>query len=210
MSITVLVVDDHEVVRRGLVDLLEGPDIEVIGHAPDGEQGIERALALEPDVTVMDVRMPVMDGLTALEMLRRAKPDASVVMYSGYDNPTYVARAAALGARDYVLKSESRVRLKNAILHAASVDESAEEGLMSTIKKKMLSRDPPSSLGVRFTRREMQVLRHIGLGLSNRDIGLSLGISVETVKEHVQNVLRKLDVNDRTQAAVWAVRQGVV
>jgi len=211
MSIRLLIADDHEVVRSGLAALLEGTEIEIIDEAKNGEQAVEKARQHQPDVVLMDIRMPDTDGLAALEQIRQESPDARVVMLSTYDNPTYVARSVALGARDYVLKGSTRHQMITAITRAASGETPADDSILSRIKTAMARRrERGDNNEVPLTNRELQVLRHVALGLSNREIGRSLGISIETVKEHVQNILRKIDASDRTQAAVWAVRRSLV
>jgi DNA-binding NarL/FixJ family response regulator len=210
MSIKLLVVDDHEVVRSGLASLLKGTNIKIVAEAANGEEGVEQALKVRPDIVLMDIRMPEMDGIEALEAIRKEAPDMKVVMLSTYDNPTYVARSVALGACDYVLKGSKRQVLITAITRAAAGEDPAETSMLFRIKATMAKRQKSTDEDVPLTKRELQVLRHVALGLSNREIGRSLGISIETVKEHVQNILRKIDVNDRTQAAVWAVRRELV
>jgi DNA-binding NarL/FixJ family response regulator len=210
MSIRVIVADDHEVVRAGLASLLKGSDIEIVDEAADGDEALSKTLKHRPDVVLMDIRMPNCDGLSALESIREKIPDTCVVMLSTYDNPTYVARSVALGAADYVLKGSSRQELINAITRAVSGEGPDDSSVLRRVKRVMSRRKDTEDDSIPLTNRELQVLRHVALGLSNREIGHSLGISIETVKEHVQNILRKLDVNDRTQAAVWAVRRGLV
>ncbi|MCA9124534.1 MAG: response regulator transcription factor [Planctomycetaceae bacterium] len=210
MTIKVVVADDHEVVRSGLANLLKGSDIEIVDEASDGDEAVEKTIKHHPDVVLMDIRMPNRDGLSALEAIRGKLPEARVVMLSTYDNPTYVARSVALGATDFVLKGSTRQELVDVITRAASGDEPLDTSVLRRVKRVMRRRHEREDDGIPLTNRELQVLRHVALGLSNREIGQSLGISIETVKEHVQNILRKLDVNDRTQAAVWAVRRGVV
>ncbi len=209
MAIRLIVADDHEVVRTGLGSLLEGTGIEIVGEATDGTAAIKKACELVPDVVLMDIRMLAGDGLSALEKLREKLPDVAVVMLSTYDNPTYVARSLALGAHDYVLKGSSREELVDAIERAARGEQPSEGSIAHPVKNAMDKRQNPEDKSIPLTKREMQVLRHLALGLSNREIGASLTISVETVKEHVQNILRKLQVTDRTQAAVWAVKRGL-
>jgi DNA-binding NarL/FixJ family response regulator len=131
-------------------------------------------------------------------------------MLSTYDNPTYIARAVALGAADYALKGSSREDLITTIVAAAAGESPSRAGELKKIAAAMKVRQAIDDDDVPLTQRETQVLRHVALGLSNREIGKSLEISVETVKEHVQNILRKIAVSDRTQAAVWAVRKGLV
>lgn len=209
MAIRLVVADDHEVVRSGLSSLLRGTSIEIVAEAQNGDEAVQATIAHEPDVLLLDIRMPNVDGLLALESVREKRPEQRVVMISTYDNPTYVARSVALGADGFVLKGSSRDDLLQAIERAATGQGPVDGSLMARVKGTMAKRrerddDTP------LTNREIQVLRHVALGLSNREIGRSLGISIETVKEHVQNVLRKIDVGDRTQAAVWAVKRKLV
>ncbi|MEN6556576.1 MAG: response regulator transcription factor, partial [Thermoguttaceae bacterium] len=133
-----------------------------------------------------------------------------VIMLSTYDNPTYIARAVALGASDYVLKGSSREDLIATITSVAAGEAPSRSGELKKVAGTMKVRQAVDDDDVPLTQRETQVLRHVALGLSNKEIGKSLEISVETVKEHVQNILRKIAVTDRTQAAVWAVRKGLV
>lgn len=210
MAIKLVVADDHAVVRAGLVSLLKGDEIDIVGEASSGQEAVAKTLELTPDAVLMDIRMVDGDGLKALEELRTKSPETRVVMLSTYDNPTYIARSLALGACDYVLKGAPREEILSALEKAVSGEAPRSTGAASPIKTAMERREPPDDKSIPLTKREMQVLRHLALGLSNREIGQSLGISVETVKEHVQNVLRKLKVSDRTQAAVWAVKQGLV
>ncbi len=210
MRIKLLIVDDHPVVHTGLTELLKDTEIEIVGHAYDGREAIDQFKALQPDVVLMDVRMPERNGLQTLEEIRAEFLNQKIIMFSTHDNPTYIARAIALGADDYLLKSVRGQELVQAILDRCEGKEPSEESLFQRVKTSMRRRRDQSDENIPLTNREVQVLRHVSLGLSNREIGKSLNISVETVKEHVQNILRKLDVNDRTQAAVWAVKRQMV
>jgi DNA-binding NarL/FixJ family response regulator len=198
------------VIRTGLVALLAGSGIEVVGQAATGKDTVKLAEQLRPDVILLDIRMPDADGLATLEKLRAKAPESRVVMLSTYDNPTYVARSVAMGAADYVLKGSTREALIETILAAASGESPSRSGELRRIANAMKLRQALDDDEVPLTQRETQVLRHVALGLSNKEIGRSLEISVETVKEHVQNILRKIAVSDRTQAAVWAVRKNLV
>jgi DNA-binding NarL/FixJ family response regulator len=209
MSIRLVIADDHEVVRTGIATLLDGTNIQIVGEASNGDEAVEQVMRLKPDAVLMDIRMLETDGLTAMDRLREELPEIPVVVLSTYDNPTYIARSLALGARDYVLKGVSKVTLVTAIERAVSGEPAPPESPIHRVREAMQRRQVDCD-EVPLTNREMQVLRHLALGLSNKDIGQSLNISVETVKEHVQNILRKLQVNDRTQAAVWAVKKGFV
>jgi DNA-binding NarL/FixJ family response regulator len=210
MSISLIVADDHEVVRSGIVSLLAGTEISIVAQASSGDEAVEQTAKHNPDAVLMDIRMMEGDGLSALERIRKESPNTPVVMLSTHDNPTYIARSLALGAKDYVLKGDSRDNLVESIRRAVAGESPALSSIAEPIRNAMQKRMPPESPDIPLTKRELQVLRHVALGLSNREIGKSLSISVETVKEHVQNVLRKLQVNDRTQAAVWAVKRGLV
>ncbi len=210
MPIRLLICDDHEVIRTGLACLLAGTDIQIVAEAANGKDVIKAALKEKPDVILLDIRMPDGDGLATLEKLRAKIPESRVVMLSTYDNPTYIARAVALGACDYVLKGSPREDIIATIVAAAAGESPSRSGEMKRIAAAMKVRQVIDDDDVPLTQRETQVLRHVALGLSNKEIGKSLEISVETVKEHVQNILRKIAVCDRTQAAVWAVRKGLV
>lgn len=210
MALTVVIADDHVVVREGILSLLKGSDVDVIGQADSAKQAMEAIRELDPDVLLLDVRMGAAGGLDVLEKLRDTDRRSKILMISTYDNPTYVARAIALRADGYVLKDTCREGLLTAIHAVYHGRPPAAGGLFERIQSLMANQSTDVDNGLPLTARETQVLRHIALGLSNREIGLSLGISVETVKEHVQNILRKIDANDRTQAAVWAVRNQLV
>ncbi|HEX3726270.1 MAG TPA: response regulator transcription factor [Pirellulales bacterium] len=210
MSVKVLVADDHEVVRSGLSSLFADSEVDVVAEATNGQEAVSMAVKHKPDVVLLDIRMGDDDGLDALEKIHRELPETPVVMLSTYDNPTYVARAVALGASDYVLKGASRRELISTIVAAVEGKCPSETGELRRVAGAMSRTVTPSSEEVPLTNRETQVLRHVALGLSNKEIGRSLTISIETVKEHVQNILRKIAVTDRTQAAVWAVRKGLV
>ena len=210
MNVRLLIADDHAVIRVGLANLLAKTDIEIIAQAANGEECLKLAEKYKPDVVLLDVRMPDGNGLEILKKLRQKVPASKVVMLSTYDNPTYVARAVALGASDYVLKGSTRKVIVDVILAAAAGESPSSGGELHSVARMMNTREVFDDDQTQLTGRETQVLRHVALGLSNAEIGLSLKISIETVKEHVQNVLRKLAVKDRTQAAVWAIHKGLV
>jgi len=210
MSIRLLIADDHMVIRTGLASLMTGTEIETVAEAATGKECIKQAEKVKPDVILLDVRMPGGDGLSTLGKLRAKIPNVVVVMMSAHDNPTYIARAVALGASDYILKGSSRDDIIATITAAGRGESPSRFGELSRVAGVMKINQSIDDEDIPLTQRETQVLRHVAFGLCNKEIGLSLGISVETVKEHVQNILRKLTVNDRTQAAVWALRKGLV
>ena len=209
MAIRVIVVDDHQIIGSGLQALLPADQFQIVGQADDSDQ-MQRLLGSDDvDLVVMDVRLNRWDGLGLLEQLRTVHANLPVVVFTAFDNPTYVARAAALGASDFIQKSAPGIEVITTFLRAARREPLPENSLLRRIQLQMHRRKEPSDNNMPLTNREFQVLRHIAFGLSNREIGYSLGISIETVKEHVQNILRKIDATDRTQAAVWAVRNGL-
>lgn len=210
MPIKIVVADDHEVVRSGLKSMLAGTDIKIVGEASSGEQAVKLALKHNPDVVVLDIRMPDGDGLNALGRIKLDRPDMPVMILSTFDNPTYVARAVALGACGYILKGATKEKLIAAIRTAASGENSWTRDELRRVTGALATPRMNADVEVPLTQRESEVLRQLALGLTNKEIAVALHISYETVKEHVQHILRKIGVSDRTQAAVWAVRKSLV
>ena len=210
MSIRLLVADDHPMVRAGIKKMIEGKDIKIIAECADGVEAVTQTLKGKPDVVLMDIRMPELDGLNALGRIKIENPEMPVIIYSGFDNPTYIARAVALGANGYLMKGGSAKDLVAAIKVAAKGENTWTRTELRRVTGALATPRPGISLEVPLTQREIQVVRHICDGMSNKQIGDDLEISYETVKEHVQHILRKIGVTDRTQAAVWALRNGLV
>ncbi len=210
MSIRLLIADDHEVVRSGLRSLLAGTDIKIVAEASTGAQALKLALKHEPDVVLLDIRMPEGDGLNTLGRIKLDRPNMPIMMLSTYDNPTYIARAVALGACGFVLKGASRDKLIEAIRTAAAGQSAWTREEVRRVTGALATARLAADVEVPLTQRESEVLRQLAYGLTNKEIALALHISYETVKEHVQHILRKIGVSDRTQAAVWAVRKGLV
>lgn len=210
MGIRILIADDHEVVRSGLRTLVQGTDIEIVAEAKTGEEAVKLTNKHKPDVVLLDIRMTDSDGLNALGRIKLDRPELPVLMLSTYDNPTYVARAVALGASGYLMKGISRDDLLAAIKRAAEGTDAWTREELRRVTGALATPRVTGDVEVPLTQRESEVLRQLALGLTNKEIAQALGISYETVKEHVQHVLRKIGVTDRTQAAVWAVRKGLV
>jgi len=215
--ISVLLVDDQAVVRGGLRSMLRvEPDISVVGEAASGEEAIELASALPPDIILLDVRMPGMDGLATLPHLKARSPRSSVIMVTLYDNPDYLVAAISAGAAGYVLKDATREELVHALRITAEggaiIAPSMLPELLHTMRRIMGS--PERALTPRPTdvlsERETEVLRLVAKGYTNQEIAARLILSPTTIKTHVQNILHKLEVSDRTQAAVLAVRCGLI
>jgi len=210
MAISILIADDHDVVRAGLKTLLSDSDIRIVAEATGGDAALKLVKKHKPDLVLLDVRMPEGSGLDCLARIKLDMPNTPVVMFSGYDNPTYVARAVALGAAGYLSKGATRTELINAIRAAASGDTIWSREELRRVTGALAAPRTASDTEVSLTKRESEVLKQLAFGLTNKEIAQSLGISYETVKEHVQHILRKIGVSDRTQAAVWAVRRNLV
>jgi DNA-binding NarL/FixJ family response regulator len=208
-TIRVLLVDDHQVVRRGLRTFLEvQDDIEVVGEASDGAEGVARAEELRPDVVLMDIKMPGTDGIEALRTLRDLQNPARVLIVTSFTEQRTVVPALRAGASGYVYKDVDPEALAGAIrsVHAGHVL------LQPEVAGALLAQDNPGGgqgRGTTLTEREREVLTLIADGRSNREIARALVLSEKTVKTHVSNILMKLDLADRTQAALWAVRHGI-
>jgi DNA-binding NarL/FixJ family response regulator len=210
MAITIVIADDHELVHDGLAQMFADMNVTVVGFAKNGDEAVALVNALQPDLCLLDVRMPVCGGLEALVQIRESQPDTRVIMISAFTNPTYIAKATLLGACDYLSKGAGRAEIISVLSRAYQQQDRPESSLLLKYHRLMSRRKDKNAMGFNLTNREVQVLRHLGLGLSNLEISTSLGISIETVKEHVQNILRKTDGSDRTQIAVWAVRKGLI
>ena len=212
MAWNVLIVDDHEAARIGMSWLLNAPPFKVAGAVATASEALKCLREQPIDVVLLDLRLADGNGLTLLEQIRKLHAEVPAVIFSAYENPTYIARAAALGAADYLLKSVSSKTLHDSLHRVATGNSAGPESLLCLIQRTMREKVGVSKLPSDFplTARETQVLRHIALGLSNKEIAQSLCISIETVKEHVQHVLRKINATDRTDAAVRAIKSGIV
>jgi NarL family two-component system response regulator LiaR len=218
-AIRVLVVDDHAVVREGLRTFLELQDgIEVVGEAADGEQAVERATELAPDVILMDLVMPQLDGIGAMRELRRRASASRVIVLTSFLDDERLMPALQAGAAGYLLKDVEPAELARAV-RSACADEALIDPTVASRLLHTLSGDRSRSRGgwgsvtddaiAQLTRREREVLELIAVGHSNKRIALELGVAEKTVKTHVGHLLAKLGVADRTQAALLAVQKGL-
>jgi len=211
----VLVVDDHAVVRRGLAAFLEGePDLDVVGSADGGEQALELLARMDadgqlPDVIVMDLQMEPIDGIEATRLIRAWHEDVEVLALTSFGEDERVYAALQAGASGYLLKSADADEVAAAVRAAhhgvLQLDSTIARRLMSSLRAAPVG-DPTSQL----TAREREVLRHVGAGEANKQIAAALSISERTARSHVSSILGKLGLSSRTQAAVWAEREGLV
>ncbi|MCY2982288.1 MAG: response regulator transcription factor [Planctomycetota bacterium] len=210
MTSKILFIDDHEIVRLGLRQMLLGTEMEIVDEASTSEDGYNKFLAGKFDLVLLDVRIPGGDGLQLLAKIKMHSPTQPVLVFSAYDNPTYVARAVALGANGFLLKTDSQERILDSILRTSKGESTWSREELRRVTGSLATMRMGTDSEIPLTQREGEVLKQLANGLTNKEIALSLGISYETVKEHVQHILRKIGVSDRTQAAVWAVRKNLV
>jgi len=208
--IRLLIADDHEAVRCGVKSLLEGTEIKVVAEATTGASAAKLAVEKEVDVVLMDIRMPDGDGLTALGRIKLDKPDLPILLFSAYDNPAYIARGVAMGAAGSIPKGCTRDELLAAVRAAVAGENVWTNEELRRVGGSLRTPRVNGDLEVSLSEREGEVLRQMAFGLTNKQIATTLSISYETVKEHVQHILRKIGLTDRTQAAVWAVRNELV
>ncbi len=227
-QIRVGIADDHGVVRAGIRSLLIDSGLDVIGEARNGHEAVKLAREAKPDVMLLDIRMPGMDGLRALATIKSENPQISVIMLTTYANPEYLARAVSLGAAGYLSKEVDPQRIPRAVRAAATGDSLLDRELLlaalksgrTTMRNSTNGMDNPPSIphptpeptelpAEELTEQETTILKLIVSGLNNSAIANTLSISTSTVKTHVRHIFHKLGVSDRTQAAVWAMRHGV-
>jgi DNA-binding NarL/FixJ family response regulator len=205
-SIRVIIADDHSVVRKGINDHLDAePDMEVIGEAEDGREAVRLAIALQPDVMIMDVAMPHVNGVEATRQLRRVAPSVKVLVLSGYDDAPYVDGLFDAGAAGYLLKTASLQAIAQAVRDTAAgkrvLDAVVSQHLIERITARPAGGETPSH-------REREVLQHAARGLTNKQIGATLGISDRTVQNHLASIFEKMGAASRTEAVTIALQRG--
>jgi len=213
-EITLLIADDHPMVRMGLRSMLIAPRINILGEAGNGQEAFDMVKKLRPSVALMDIRMPVMDGIQCLEAVKAARLPTRVIMITTYRSTSYLLRSLSAGAAGFVLKDISREELLAAVYSVADgtslVDSQFLQDVLRSLEEVEQKKDRPDELIEPLTAREMDILKLMVEGLTNQAIGEVLGLSGGTVKGYAQTVMRKLDTTDRTQAAVKAIRLGLV
>ena len=220
----IIIADDHVLIRDGIQAMLESePDLEVIGEAENGQEALKLCRKLCPDLVLMDVRMPVMDGLEATREIKRECPKTSVLMVTTYESSDYLFEAIKAGAAGYILKNASKPQMGNDIRRVLSGESALNRELAAEMLQRLATEEesraerpskpdepPGQPLGESLTDRELEVLRFLAGGLTNQEIARRLVISAGTVKHHVRHIASKLGVSDRTQAAVRAVELGLL
>ena len=207
----VLIADDHALLRGGLARLLgEDPRVVIVGEAADGEEAVRLAVELQPDLVLMDLKMPRLDGVEATERLAKVAPSVKVLILTSFETDGYVLHALRSGARGYLLKDSQKEAIINSILAVAA----GERVIASAVANRVVDMLTGNSNGKEFydglTRRELEILRLIATGMANKQIARRLKISEKTARNHVSNMYEKLQIHDRAQAALYAVRKGLV
>lgn len=211
MSIKLIIADDHSMVREGLKQLLElDENFKVVAEASDGIETLDKLKEYNPDVLLLDINMPNMNGLAALESIRQQDIDVKVLILTIHNEIEYLMRAVEIGCDGYVLKDSDSNLLKKAIYTVYEGEKFVQPSLTPALNARMSLKTIADDRLNELTRREMEVLKLIAEGLFNKEIAAKLDISERTVKNHVSNIFKKIDVSDRTQAAVFAIKNNLV
>ena len=207
MAINIMITDDHSMIREGLKNLLElDGDIKVIAEAENGEECLDKLKTFRPDVLLLDINMPKMNGLEVLKALKDRKSKVKVLVLTVHNETEYLMKAVDIGINGYVLKDSESAELKKAIFTIAEGETYIQPSLIPALNSKMIQKNEIDAL----TKREMEVLKEMAVGKFNRDIAKEMKISERTVKNHISSIFKKLEVTDRTQAAVFAIRNNII
>lgn len=211
MAIKIMITDDHSMIREGLKNLLElDGDIEVIAEAVDGEDCLDKLLTVTPDVLLLDINMPKMNGLEVLKKLKERKSKVKVLVLTVHNETEYLMKAVEIGVNGYVLKDSESAELKKAICAINDGENYIQPSLIPSLNSKMIEKNEDEIKIESLTKRELQVLKELAIGKFNRDIAKEMEISERTVKNHISSIFKKLDVTDRTQAAVFAIKNDLI
>ncbi|PXV85329.1 LuxR family two component transcriptional regulator [Lachnotalea glycerini] len=211
MPINIAIVDDHIMVREGLIQLLElDGDIKVVGQAGDGVQCLDLLKKVNVDVMLLDINMPVMNGLEVLKIMRERNDNTKVIVLTIHNEVEYLLKAVDIGINGYMLKDSGSNELKKAIYSVRAGEIYIQPKLSPLLNSKLLNRNEDQKKINNLTKREIEVLRLLAEGMFNKEIASRLDISERTVKNHVSNIFKKITVADRTQAAVFAIRNNLI
>lgn len=211
MAINIAIVDDHVMVREGLIQLLElDGDIKVVGQAGDGAQCLELLKRVQIDVILLDINMPVMNGLEVLKVMRERNDNTKVIVLTIHNEVEYLLKAVDIGINGYMLKDSGSNELKKAIFSVHAGEIYIQPKLSPMLNSKLLNRNEDQKKIENLTKREFEVLKLLAEGMFNKEIACKLNISERTVKNHVSNIFKKISVADRTQAAVFAIRNNII
>lgn len=211
MSTKVMLVDDHALIREGIKQLLEfDGSIDVIEQASDGAECLEKLQHVQPDILLLDINMPNVNGIEVLEEIKKKNIPVKVLMLTVHSEAEYLVQAVDIGANGYILKDCGSEELKKAIQSVMDGDSYIQPSLIPSLNSRLVNRDIDKEKIAALTKREMEILTQIAGGMFNKEIAMNLNISERTVKNHISNIFKKIDVSDRTQAAVFAIRNNIV
>lgn len=211
MAIKIMITDDHSMIREGLKNLLElDGDIQVIAEAVDGEDCLEKLKSVVPDVLLLDINMPKKNGLEVLQSLKINRMKIKVLILTVHNEIEYLMKAVDIGVNGYILKDSESAELKKAIFSVAEGDSYIQPNLIPALNSKMIEKNKDEGRIDLLTKRELEVLKLLAVGMYNKEVAEKLNISERTVKNHVSNIFKKLEVTDRTQAAVFAIRNNLI
>lgn len=211
MAINVMITDDHSMIREGLKQLLElEGEFKVIAEAADGIECINKLATVRPDVLLLDINMPNMNGLEVLQKIKEMKIKIKVLILTIHSEVEYLLKAVDIGVNGYLLKDSESAELKKAINAVVNGENYIQPSLIPLLNSKMIDRDSDAVKIENLTKRELEVLKNLSYGMYNKEIAEKLEISERTVKNHISNIFKKIEVTDRTQAAVFAIRNNLI
>lgn len=211
MAIRVMIADDHSMIREGLKQLLElEKDFRVVEEACDGVECLEKLEKTIPDILLLDINMPNMNGLDVLKKIKEKRMKVKILVLTIHNEVEYLLKAVDIGINGYLLKDSESAELKKAILTVINGENYIQPSLIPLLNAKMIDRNKDNVKIESLTRREMDVLKLLAVGMYNKEIAEKLNISERTVKNHVSNIFKKIGVTDRTQAAVFAIRNNLI
>lgn len=211
MAVNIMIADDHSMIREGLKQLLElEGEFKVICEACDGIECINKLETVTPDVLLLDINMPNMNGLEVLQKMKENKMKIKVLILTVHNEVEYLLKAVDIGVNGYLLKDSESSELKKAILAVVNGENYIQPSLIPVLNSKMIDRDNDSIKIESLTKRELEVLKNLSYGMYNKEIAEKLDISERTVKNHISNIFKKIEVTDRTQAAVFAIRNNLI
>lgn len=211
MAAKIVIADDHSMIREGLKQLLEmDGDVEVIAEAGNGVECLEVLEKVIPQVLLLDINMPVMNGLEVLKKVKKENMDIKVIILTVHNEIEYLLKAVEFGIDGYILKESDSSELRKAIFNVISGEPYIQPNLIPLLNAKMVERDIEKEKIDLLTKRELEVLKLLSVGLYNKEIGEKLNISERTVKNHISNIFRKIEVTDRTQAAVFSIKNKLI
>ena len=211
MAVNVMITDDHSMIREGLRQLLElEGNFKVVAEACDGVECINKLETVTPDVLLLDINMPNMNGLEVLQKMKEKRMKVKVLVLTVHNEVEYLLKAVDIGVNGYLLKDSESAELKKAILAVAGGENYIQPSLIPVLNAKMIDRDKDILKIESLTKRELELLKNLSFGMYNKEIAEKLDISERTVKNHISNIFKKIEVTDRTQAAVFAIRNNLI